>query len=384
VQYLITPDATLVGDLAILKVGTQSIGVPYRMSECNSFYNGGASGVSDSYASSLWVIDFLFNCVQGGASGVNFHGGGDGPGYTPIADNGSNVVGVTIQLTKINLRHIRQRLSTTPANKIVSPDEYLTPSFTFKGSSMRAACSRVSTAITLAIADANLMTGRLLADQFKRHAGFAIVSCDNNRASFLKSVEQTKCAVALIGADLQDGPLSGLAALRDLHQADSDLRSILMYDRSTPELVVEGLRAGARGFFPRSTSEFADLRKCVRRVCEGQIWIGNAELEYVFAALTHARPLRVLNSDGLSLLSPREEDVMRLVAEGLGNREIAKLLALSEHTVKNYLFRIFDKLGISTRVELVLYAVSQNEAGSNAPVTTEKEKTLAKTAGQGA
>jgi hypothetical protein len=91
--YLITPDPTLIANLAILEAGAQTIGVPYRMSECNSFYNGGSSGVSDSYASSLWVIDYLFNCAQGGAVGVNFHGGGDGPGYTPIADNNGSVVG---------------------------------------------------------------------------------------------------------------------------------------------------------------------------------------------------------------------------------------------------------------------------------------------------
>ena len=91
--YLITPDPTLIANLAILEAGAQTIGVPYRMSECNSFYNGGSSGVSDSYASSLWVIDYLFNCAQGGAVGVNFHGGGDGPGYTPIADNAGVVVG---------------------------------------------------------------------------------------------------------------------------------------------------------------------------------------------------------------------------------------------------------------------------------------------------
>jgi hypothetical protein len=91
--YLITPDTTIVNDLAILQAGAQAIGIPYRMSECNSFYNGGSSGVSDSYASSLWVIDYLFNCAQGGASGVNFHGGGNGAGYTPIADSGGAVVG---------------------------------------------------------------------------------------------------------------------------------------------------------------------------------------------------------------------------------------------------------------------------------------------------
>jgi hypothetical protein len=91
--YLVTPDPTLVSNLSIMQTGAQTIGVPFRMSECNSYYNGGASGVSDSYASSLWVIDFLFNCAQGGASGFNLHGGGDGSGYTPIANSSGAVVG---------------------------------------------------------------------------------------------------------------------------------------------------------------------------------------------------------------------------------------------------------------------------------------------------
>lgn len=89
---LITPDATLVSNLAILNAGALGIGIPYRMSECNSYYNGGADGVSDSYASALWVVDYLFDCAQGGASGVNFHGGGNGDGYTPIADSDGAVV----------------------------------------------------------------------------------------------------------------------------------------------------------------------------------------------------------------------------------------------------------------------------------------------------
>jgi hypothetical protein len=91
---LITPDPYLVQELAELQTAAQGIGIPFRMSECNSFYDGGADGVSNSYASSLWVIDYLFNCAQGGASGVNFHGGGDSPGYTPIADSDNAVVDV--------------------------------------------------------------------------------------------------------------------------------------------------------------------------------------------------------------------------------------------------------------------------------------------------
>jgi DNA-binding NarL/FixJ family response regulator len=237
------------------------------------------------------------------------------------------------------------------------------------------------TPVNLAIADTNLMAGRLLSDHFERHAGFAVVSCATDRTSFLRSVRQTKADVAIISADLQDGVLSGLAAVREVRDQDPALRPILLLDRPEPQLVVEGLRAGARGVFSRSNFDPAALRKCVRRVFEGQIWVGNDELQYVIDALIQPRPLSVLNSGGPNLLTRREEEVMRLVAEGLGNREIADLLGLSEHTVKNYLFHIFDKLGISNRVELVLYAVSNPK--KDGPASSQLEKPLQTVVGRG-
>lgn len=91
-SFLVSPDAQLTTDLGILQAGAQQLGIPYRISECNSFSNGGAGGVSNSYASSLWVLDFLFNVAIGGATGVNMHGGGDSPGYTPIADDSGAVI----------------------------------------------------------------------------------------------------------------------------------------------------------------------------------------------------------------------------------------------------------------------------------------------------
>ena len=89
---LITPDTALVTDLSQLNTGATQIGIPFRLTETNSFYNGGASGVSNSYASSLWVIDHLFNIALGGGVGANFHGGGNGTGYTPIANSDGVVV----------------------------------------------------------------------------------------------------------------------------------------------------------------------------------------------------------------------------------------------------------------------------------------------------
>ena len=78
--FLISRDDRLSSQLIELNQGAQQLGIPFRLSECNSFYGGGAPGVSNSYASALWVIDFLFAAANGGASGVNLHGGGNAPG----------------------------------------------------------------------------------------------------------------------------------------------------------------------------------------------------------------------------------------------------------------------------------------------------------------
>ena len=86
------PDTNLRKDLVPLEAASQAGSVPFRMAETNSFYNGGAPNVSDSYASALWVIDHIFTIAQGGSVGVNLHGGGDGDGYTPIADSDGVVV----------------------------------------------------------------------------------------------------------------------------------------------------------------------------------------------------------------------------------------------------------------------------------------------------
>jgi hypothetical protein len=90
--FLISPDTQLAGELAILNAGAQQLGIPYRIDECNSFDNSGVPGVSNSYASSLWVIDYLFDVALGGGTGVNMHGGGRSPGYTPIADDAGGVI----------------------------------------------------------------------------------------------------------------------------------------------------------------------------------------------------------------------------------------------------------------------------------------------------
>jgi DNA-binding NarL/FixJ family response regulator len=82
-------------------------------------------------------------------------------------------------------------------------------------------------------------------------------------------------------------------------------------------------------------------------------------LEYIIEALRQIRPGKIGQPGIAGILSKREQEVSRLVVAGLSNREIAESLSLSEHTIKNYLFRIFEKVGVSTRTELVLHMLSE-------------------------
>jgi DNA-binding NarL/FixJ family response regulator len=148
-----------------------------------------------------------------------------------------------------------------------------------------------------------------------------------------------------------------------------------LLDEPTPERVVEAFRVGARGIFNRRDS-LPQLLRCLQAVHSGQIWAGSKELGYVLDVLTSQSPLRVVNAKGEHLLSEREQQVVAMIVEGMTNKEISRQLGISEHTVKNHIFRIFDKLGISSRVELLLYVLTPRAeqknsllSGSPAPKT---------------
>src|SRR5581483_4010186 len=149
-----------------------------------------------------------------------------------------------------------------------------------------------------------------------------------------------------------------MTIVRRLHLAHPQVAKVLLLDQYDRDVVVQAFRSGVRGLFCFADYPFRLLCKCIHSVHNGQVWANSEQLRYLLETVIHVPALRVVNAKGVKLLTPREEQVVALVADGLSNREVADELALSEHTIKKYLIKIFDKLGISTRVELVLYAVS--------------------------
>lgn len=213
--------------------------------------------------------------------------------------------------------------------------------------------------ISVLIADDTLMGCQLLKKALTHSRfRFDVVACATNRSEIIRCMAARSIAVALVSESLQDGPFMGFQVLNELRASFPETRAIILLKSAPDDLVVDAFRAGAKGVFCKAEPIQA-LCKCILAVHNGQIWANSRQLHFILEALVSATPLRVMNSQGRHLLAKRENEVANLVAEGLTNREVAQKLGLSEHTISNYLFRIYEKLGISSRVELVLYMIRQ-------------------------
>ena len=223
--------------------------------------------------------------------------------------------------------------------------------------------SATSEALGILVADSNRMQAQLLSTALRRHPEFHVHTCAMDAVSIEQSVaaESPRVSAAVLRIFGRNCG-AAVAVLRQFHLAYPAIAKVLLVDATEREVVISAFRSGARGIFSLTDASLRLLCKCILRVSEGQIWANTEQLNYIMDLITEVPSLRVLNSKGRRLLTPREEQVVALVAEGLSNRQVAAELSLSEHTIKKYLFRVFEKLGISTRVELVLYALNNGDA----------------------
>jgi two-component system nitrate/nitrite response regulator NarL len=213
--------------------------------------------------------------------------------------------------------------------------------------------------IRVLLINADNMLSELLVKALKNSRNrFDIEALAGSSTEVIRRLGKSKPHVALVSATLQDGPQAGFAVLQKLREARPETAVVMLLDLTCPAPVVEAFRQGARGVFCRVQS-VNELSKCICAVHQGQIWASNEDIECLLQALARTKPVWLNGNGGMASLTRREEEVARLVADGLRNREIAESLGVTEHAVRNYLYRIFDKLGISNRVELVLYAVAR-------------------------
>jgi len=230
--------------------------------------------------------------------------------------------------------------------------------------------------IRVLAADNTSMNTQLLVEALGREAQFLMTQPVAKEVEIPVAVKRERVHVALISARQGNDTRAGFGLSREIRTSSPATRVIMLLDSPERTQVIESFRAGARGVFCR-TDSLKQLAKSIRCVHEGQIWASNGEMNFLVEALAEPAPLSFLSVNGHALLSAREMDVVRCVAEGLSNREIAQRLNLREHTVKNYLFRIFDKLGVSSRVEVVLYALGgHGQVSRDVPLPPNAKKEM--------
>jgi two-component system nitrate/nitrite response regulator NarL len=214
--------------------------------------------------------------------------------------------------------------------------------------------------VSVLVADQNLMTGQLLGGSLSGKSGLKIIGTAVEVEQALQMFAGERPDVVVIALNLKDGPLSGLTLLRQLRAAHPGTRTVVLLDSIEDGLVLKAFRSGARGLFCRSGS-VKMLRKCLLAVHQGQVWADAEQMQVALEALESPAPPQSPSPKKDNQLRKREKEVLACVAAGLTNRQIAEQLRLSEHTVKNYLFRLCDKVGRSGRIELMLYALTYNE-----------------------
>lgn len=152
--------------------------------------------------------------------------------------------------------------------------------------------------------------------------------------------------------DLRMGRASGLEALRDLAGSDPAIRTVVVTVSAERTDVLEALAAGARGYLLKDTA-VDRLAIGVRQAAEGQIVISSA---LAGVLRTHVCA-GARGEEDREALTPREQDVLRLMADGADNVTIGRELSISRHTVKQYVTSIFEKLGVHSRVQAAVHAV---------------------------
>lgn len=153
--------------------------------------------------------------------------------------------------------------------------------------------------------------------------------------------------------------LPGLEALRAIMNGPTTAKILLLTSTITPQQVIEALQIGARGIVLKDAL-VNHLQTAIRTVANGDYWIGGKRVVNLVAALHELMQQAAAPQHKTYGLTPRELEVVGCIVEGCSNRDIARQFTLSEETVKRHLSNIFDKTGVSTRLELALFAIAHH------------------------
>ncbi len=188
-------------------------------------------------------------------------------------------------------------------------------------------------------------------------AGFHVVGQAEHAEGAVAEAEYLQPEVVVL--DILMPGLSGLEVVEKLYAVSPDTHVVLLTSSESEEDLLEGIKAGARGYLNKDAS-FEELAKAISDIAEGGAAVTPLMCGKLFDAARQLLRHRELFASRKPVLTGREIEVLEMVAQGHTSKEIGELLYISENTVKNHVRNILDKLGLHSRNEAVLYAVREN------------------------
>lgn len=238
---------------------------------------------------------------------------------------------------------------------------------------------RFSSNVRILIADSSRIHTQLLSDILQRDSDFELIPWDQNRSSLVPTAIAENVDVLAVSSTLNGRIREGLDVVREIRAVHPATKIVLLIDSHQDDLVLDSLRAGAKGIFNKDGS-LDMLRKCLLSVHRGEVWVDGKGISLALNALTTIPSAPMMDPKKLKSFSEREREVVEWLVQGLSNRDISNRMGLSQHTVKNYVFRIFDKVGVSSRAELSFLILSQNNGQEIlSPSNRQESRTLQST-----
>jgi two-component system, NarL family, nitrate/nitrite response regulator NarL len=189
-------------------------------------------------------------------------------------------------------------------------------------------------------------------------AGFSVVGEASDGLQAVRLARELSPHVMILDLAMPDRP--GLEVLRELDVGHSTLRAIILTAAIEKSDIAQALQLGARGIVLKEAATEVIIES-IRTVMKGQFWVGRETVSDLVQLLQQLMPRNNSTPRTANFgLTQRELEVVTAITAGYTNREIAQKLRLSEQTVKHHVTNIFDKLGLSNRMELVLFAVSHH------------------------
>jgi DNA-binding NarL/FixJ family response regulator len=205
------------------------------------------------------------------------------------------------------------------------------------------------------VADSSFLYVELLSGALRRCQNyFEVVGQSVNSADAIRRLDEFEPAIALISVELQDGKTAGYRVLEHLRETSPETAAVAMLTEEVRDQVLEAFRCGARGVVSKN-QPFRVVAQCLRKVHQGEIWASSDQISYVFDSLKGAQRPTPKSAGPFDELTPREHEVVARVIQGMSNAEIGTELGVTENTVRNYVMKIFDKLGVSNRVQLTRF-----------------------------